>query len=106
MRILRDARWNNEKNDERENAQEENVNERERVVSMNKSVFAFLFLFLIPLVSADCGMMGWMYTQYGWMGGAAFGIFGIICMIVATFVFSAIFWITYKWIIKPKEMRK
>jgi len=73
---------------------------------MNKSVVAFLFLFLLPLVSADCGMMGSMYTQYGWMGGVGMGILGIIWLIIAAFVFSAIFWITYKWIIKPKEMRK
>lgn len=67
-------------------------------------ILALLSLIVLPLiVLADSddmmgyGMMnGWMVGQFG--AGAMF--LGLIWVVVISFVFSLIFWLVYKWIVK------
>jgi uncharacterized membrane protein len=56
-------------------------------------------------VSADWnGMMGYGSSS-GMMGGWGMGIYGVIYFALAAFVFSAIFWLTYNWLVKPNKKR-
>ena len=50
-------------------------------------------------------MMGFG-TGYGMMGAGGWlgmGLFGLVYLAVAAFVFSVVFWMTYKWIVKNPE---
>ena len=65
---------------------------------MKKIALFGIIALIIPSALADYGpMMGY---GYGMTGGI--GIFGIIWFLIATFIFSVVFWSTYKWIIKSK----
>ena len=73
---------------------------------MKKSILlwlSILAILAIPSVFADYGMMG-----YGMMGGGWFswGLLWLVYLALATFVFSVIFWGTYKWLIKNKREEK
>jgi len=55
------------------------------------------------IVLADSGeMMGYGMMDYWMMGGGGWGamFLGLIWLVVISFVFSLIFWLVYKWIIK------
>jgi len=65
---------------------------------MKKLVIFILFLLVVPFVLADYGMMG---SEYGMMGG--WGLFGLVYFVLAAFIFSVIFWLTYNWLIKGKK---
>lgn len=56
----------------------------------------------VPSALADYGdMMG-----DGMMGGVGMGLYGILWLTLAAFLFSVIFWYTYKLIIKNKMRGK
>ncbi len=73
-----------------------------------KKIFVLVLLSTtsLPLValanSGDMmsfGMMnGWMMNGSGWGWGAMFS--GLIWILLVSFVFSLVFWLVYKWIIK------
>jgi len=70
---------------------------------MKKAIISILGAAIVasPAVLADFGdMMG----GYGMMGSGTMGLFGIVYFALAAFVFSAIFWLTYNWIV-PKKKR-
>jgi hypothetical protein len=58
---------------------------------------------LPPLTLGAYGMMGYGGTGGGI--GVLWGLLGTVWFAIAVFVFSVIFWITYKWIVK-NEMKK
>ena len=69
---------------------------------MKKIIFGAISILLLPSVLADYEhMMG-----YGMTNGIGLGIYGFIWIILAAFIFSTIFWSTYKWIIKEKKGKK
>jgi len=59
---------------------------------------------MIPSVLADYGPM--MGPGYGMGGSIGIGLYGVIWFILITFIFSVIFWSTYKWILKSKIKRR
>ena len=67
---------------------------------MKKIFILSLFsLMVLPLiVQADAGNMMDHGTMWG--GGWAMMFFGLIYLAIASFVFSLIFWLVHKWIIK------
>ncbi|MEK6823241.1 MAG: hypothetical protein AABY13_05405 [Nanoarchaeota archaeon] len=61
---------------------------------------SLLSLSLIPGALAQ-GMMDWG-SGYGMMGGA--GVIGLLVYLaLVSFVFSAIFWLTYNWLVPRKK---
>jgi len=60
----------------------------------------------IPSVLADYGSMIGYGTGYGMMGGLGVGLFGLLWIVLAAFIFSIIFWSTYKWIAKENKNKK
>jgi len=71
----------------------------------NKMKRVFLILgiitLIIPLVLADCDMIG----SYGMMGSGMYGmgLLGLIYLVIGAFIFSLIFWWVYRFIIKEKK---
>ncbi len=47
-------------------------------------------------------MMGGKNMAYGMMG-SGMGIYGLVYFVLASFIFSAIFWLTYNWLAKGKK---
>ncbi len=68
---------------------------------MKKLILTFIWVLFIPSVLADYRMMG-----YGMMSSFGFGLYSIVWFIIVSFVFSVVFWSTYKLIIKNKKQRK
>ena len=60
-----------------------------------------MMVLLIPSVLADYGMMG-----YGATSNIGMAFYGILWFIIISFVFSVIFWLTYKWIVDEKKQKK
>ncbi|MDP2907608.1 MAG: hypothetical protein Q8O03_06720 [Nanoarchaeota archaeon] len=80
---------------------------------MNKLVLALTALLALPSVLADYGMMdgfrNMMGSGYGMMGAGSWmmgGFFGLIYFAILSFVFSVVFWWTYKWLVKEKKTKK
>ena len=74
---------------------------------MRKMILSWVIVLLMPLVLADYeGMMD--NTGYGMMGsyGGWFGLIGILWLALAAFVVSAIFWLTYNWLVKGTKKEK
>jgi len=67
---------------------------------MKKITLLGIIALAIPSVLADYGhMMG-----YGYGMGSSIGvIYGIVWFALAVFIFSIIFWSTYKWIVKEEK---
>ena len=66
---------------------------------MKKILLFGILVWAIPSVLADYGpMMG-----YGMMGGTGMWFYGSIWFVLVTFLFSIIFWSTYRWIIKGQK---
>jgi hypothetical protein len=68
-------------------------------------VYLTLFLSLLATtVLADGNMMDFgnnnMMGGYGVGGFLGMGVIGLIYFAIAAFIFSVIFWLTYKWLIK------
>lgn len=64
---------------------------------------------LSPVVLADTGMMGSGFGGYGMMGGGWFfgmGVVWLLFLALGAFVFSVIFWLTYKWLVKNQSSGK
>ena len=61
-----------------------------------------LLVLLSSVVLADSDMMGdfGMMGTGGWMMG---GLYGLVYFVIASFIFSITFWLTYKWLIKDKK---
>ncbi len=74
---------------------------------MKKTILLWIMALTIPIVLADYdGMMGYgMMGNYGY-GGIIMGLLGIVWFALAAFVFSAIFWSTYKWIMKSNKTKR
>lgn len=70
---------------------------------MKKIALFGIMALAIPLVLADYG--GMMGMGYGMMGNIGVGLYGIVWFALAVFIFSLIFWSTYKWIVKEKESK-
>ncbi|NQU79421.1 hypothetical protein HQ545_06660 [Candidatus Woesearchaeota archaeon] len=69
------------------------------MISMRKAMLLTSLLLLVPSVMADYGtMMG----GTGWFGA---GLIGWIYFAVGAFVFSAIFWLTHNWRVKPRRKK-
>lgn len=72
------------------------------VIGIKKILLGGTYLALLSEIAfADTDMMG-----YGIMGGTGMAlgsIYGLVWFALAVFVFSAIFWSTYKWLIKGKK---
>ncbi len=54
---------------------------------------------------ADMGMM----EGYGMMGGAGmfgWGLLWLVWLVLGAFLFSAIFWLTYNWLVKDKKKKR
>lgn len=71
---------------------------------MKKTILFGISTLMIPSVLADYGPM--MDSGYGMGGSIGMGLYGIIWFILITFIFSVIFWSTYKWILKSKTKRR
>jgi len=74
---------------------------------MRKSIaYSVLFLVLLSTtVLADNDMMDFgnsngMMGSYGMGGFWGMSVVGLIYFVIAAFIFSVIFWLTYKWLIK------
>lgn len=70
-----------------------------------KKVFVLsLLLMALPLmVQADGDMMGFkgmMGNGTMWGGGWAMMLIGLVYLALASFVFSLVFWLVHKWIVK------
>lgn len=66
-----------------------------------KMLLVFMGALIIPSVLADYGhMMGY---GYGMGSGILMGLYGIVWLALAVFIFSIIFWSTYKWIVKEEK---
>ncbi len=65
------------------------------------SLLSLMALPLIALADSD-DMMGYGMMDGWMMGGGRWGsmLLGLIWLVVISFVFSLIFWLVYKWIIK------
>jgi len=66
---------------------------------MKRIILFWVLILSIPFVLADYGHMG----GYGMMGGIGVGLYGIVWFVLAMFIFSIIFWSTYRWIIKDAK---
>lgn len=63
------------------------------------AVSLFVLLSLATATYADTGdMMGGYDMMDGW-GMAGFGFIGLFYLIIVFFIFSAVFWLTYRWIV-------
>lgn len=60
---------------------------------------------LFVLAVGGSGMMGYGGMMGGY-GMAGFGVIGMIYVALVSFVFSAVFWMTYKWIVKENGEKK
>ena len=69
------------------------------VNDMKKIILLVTAILVAPFILADYGHM----EGYGMMGGVGIGLYGIISFVLATFIFSIIFWSTYKWITKDTK---
>jgi hypothetical protein len=77
------------------------------------SLIVVLSLFA-TLAAADAGdMMGWDCPMCGMMmgpgtgyGGGMYGLFGLVYIAIASFIFSVIFWLTKNWLVKEKRKRR
>lgn len=68
---------------------------------MKKIILLLIMALIVPSVLADYGnMMG-----SGMMGGVGIGLYGVVWFVLVTFLFSIIFWSTYKWIVKVKKAK-
>lgn len=70
---------------------------------MKKAVISALFSLLMfsSIAAADTGMMD---SGLGMGGMLAMSIYGLIYIAIAAFVFSAVFWWTYKWMVKDAKL--
>lgn len=67
---------------------------------MRKLILLITTLLTIPAALAD----GWdMMGGYGMMGWGVGSFIGLVYFAIFSFVFSAIFWWTYKWLAKEKK---
>ena len=62
-------------------------------------VGSLIGLFLLSIV------LGFFGFGYGMMGGIGMGLYGVIWFAIAAFVFSVIFWLTYRWIVKGNKVK-
>ena len=60
---------------------------------------------LFVLAVGGTGMMGYGGMMGGY-GMAGFGVIGMIYVGLISFVFSLVFWTTYKWIVKEDGEKK
>ncbi|MBU0629145.1 MAG: hypothetical protein KKC75_08210 [Nanoarchaeota archaeon] len=60
----------------------------------------------LPLALADYGGMMGYGSGYSMMGGLGTGLFGLLWVVLAAFIFSIIFWSTYKWIAKEEKNKR
>ena len=68
---------------------------------MKKIVLLGIMWLIIPSVLADYRrMMG-----YGMMGSYGIGLYGLFWFIIIAFVFSLIFWLMYKLIVKDRKRK-
>lgn len=70
---------------------------------MKKTILLTTIALITPSVLADTDMMGdygMMSGNMGWMMG---GAYSLIYFVIISFLFSIIFWWTYKWIVKGKK---
>ena len=66
---------------------------------------------LMSAALADTGEVmgsGMMFgtTKYGMMGWGWMSLWGLFWLILVSFVFSVIFWLCYKWIVKNKKTKR
>ena len=71
---------------------------------MKKIITTILSAAFIPAVLADegYGMIG--YKMGSHMYGT--GLYGAVYLILASFIFSIIFWVTYLWLVKNQKNKK
>jgi len=60
---------------------------------MKKISLILASIMAFPLVAEDYGMMG----SYSW------GLLGLVYFVLATLIFSIIFWLTHNWLVKGKK---
>ncbi len=68
---------------------------------MKKTISTILSTALIPAALADYGCGGYKSSH---MYGA--GYYGAIYLILASFIFSIIFWLTYLWLVKTQKKKR
>ncbi len=73
---------------------------------MKKIALLGMVALAIPLVLADYGGMMGYGSGYGMMGVFGMGLYSLLWLVIAAFVFSWIFWSTYKWMLKEKQHKK
>jgi len=69
-------------------------------MNIKKTAISLLSAAFIPAALADYGMMGYKTHMYG------SGYYGAISLILASFIFSIIFWLTYLWLVKGQTPKK
>lgn len=74
---------------------------------MKKIIISFLLILLLSASSAyaDAGdMMG--FNMMDGTGMLGFGLIGLFYLILVFFIFSAVFWLTYKWVVGGEKVIK
>lgn len=67
---------------------------------MKKMIHALVALMTLPAAFADYGMM-----DGGMMGYGGMWVYWLVWFPLAVFLFSIIFWATYKWIVKGDKKK-
>ena len=71
-----------------------------------KNIFAVSLFILLSLATATYADTDDMMGGYGMMDGwgmAGFGFIGLFYLIIVFFIFSAVFWLTYRWIVGDEK---
>lgn len=69
---------------------------------MKKIILLGIMVLIIPSVLADYGHM----MEYGMSSSIGMELYGIVWFVIVAFVFSLIFWSTYKLIAKDNKARR
>jgi len=77
-------------------------------VFMKKIIISFLLILMLSASSAyaDAGDMMGSFSMMDGTGMLSFGFIGIFYLILVFFIFSAVFWLTYKWIVGDEKVIK
>lgn len=66
-----------------------------------KQILMMSLLVLLSLATATYADVGDMMSTWGMAG---FGFIGLFYLIIVFFIFSAVFWLTYRWIVTDDRL--